>query len=91
MHWFWDLYQIRDKSCGYRFHTKQSNKFCTALKIFQAYEDGYCGYGVQTNTMPVSREKHYSEVDKSSNYPYFLAIQFLYQEGQTDIVIIDVV
>lgn len=30
------------------------------------------------------------KVDESSQYPYYLAVQFLYQGGQTDIVIVDV-
>ena len=30
------------------------------------------------------------KVDKSSEYPYYLAVQFLYQGGQTNIVIVDV-
>eukprot|EP01018_Ginkgo_biloba_P023062 Gb_29324 [translate_table: standard] len=30
------------------------------------------------------------KVDESSNYPYYLAVQFLYQGGQTDIVAVDV-
>ncbi|GLJ12222.1 hypothetical protein SUGI_0186820 [Cryptomeria japonica] len=30
------------------------------------------------------------KIDKISNYPYFLAVQFLYQGGQTDIVLVDV-
>ena len=30
------------------------------------------------------------KVDESSEYPYYLAVQFLYQGGQTDIVIVDV-
>ena len=29
-------------------------------------------------------------MDESSEYPYYLAVQFLYQGGQTDIVIVDV-
>jgi hypothetical protein len=30
------------------------------------------------------------KVDKNSQYPYYLAMQFLYQGGQTEIVIVDV-
>ena len=30
------------------------------------------------------------KVNESSEYPYYLAMQFLYQGGQTDIVIVDV-
>ena len=30
------------------------------------------------------------KVDESSEYPYYLAVQFLYQGGQMDIVIVDV-
>ncbi|KAH9321474.1 hypothetical protein KI387_016113, partial [Taxus chinensis] len=30
------------------------------------------------------------KIDKSSSYPYFLAVQFLYQGGQTDITSVDV-
>lgn len=30
------------------------------------------------------------KVDESSHYPYYLTVQFLYQEGQTEIVILDV-
>ena len=30
------------------------------------------------------------KVDKSSEYPYYLVVQFLYQGGQMDIVIVDV-
>jgi len=30
------------------------------------------------------------KVDKSSNYPDYLAVQFLYQGGQTDIAAVEV-